>query len=85
MRCRRRPPCSNLFNLLANIPFSYISETSESLLLSAIPARKLKGWRDACGGGALKKQKAIEAEDAAAKKAATEKVKEKKAAEEVGC
>jgi methionyl-tRNA synthetase len=54
-------------------------------LFSIIPAAKLDEWRDAYGGEELKKQKAIEAEKAAAKKAKKladkEKKKAKKAAE----
>ncbi|KAL8417974.1 hypothetical protein RB594_001550 [Gaeumannomyces avenae] len=45
---------------------------------SVIPASKLEEWREAFGGEELRKQKVIEAEKAAAKKAAKEKEKEKK-------
>lgn len=47
-------------------------------LFSIIPAAKLDEWRDAYGGEELKKQKALQAEKAAAKKAQKQKQKEKK-------
>lgn len=50
------------------------------LLFSNIPAAKIEEWRDAFGGEELRKQKALEAEKAAAKKLAREKEKEKKKA-----
>lgn len=48
------------------------------LLFTNIPAAKIEEWREAFGGEELRKQKEIEAEKAAAKKAAREKEKEKK-------
>jgi len=48
------------------------------LLFANIPAAKIEEWREAFGGEELRKQKEIEAEKAAAKKAAREKEKEKK-------
>ncbi|KLU88622.1 methionyl-tRNA synthetase [Magnaporthiopsis poae ATCC 64411] len=45
---------------------------------AVIDASKVDEWREAFGGEELRKQKAIEAEKAAAKKAAKEKEKEKK-------
>lgn len=48
------------------------------LLFANIPAAKIDEWRDAFGGEELRRQKEIEAEKAAAKKAAREKEKEKK-------
>jgi methionyl-tRNA synthetase len=48
------------------------------LLFTNIPAAKIEEWREAYGGEELRKQKEIEAEKAAAKKAAREKEKEKK-------
>ncbi|OKL58447.1 putative methionine--tRNA ligase, cytoplasmic [Talaromyces atroroseus] len=48
------------------------------LLFSVIPAAKIEEWREAFGGEEVRKQKALEAEKAAAKKAAKEKEKEKK-------
>lgn len=48
------------------------------LLFTTIPAAKVEEWRDAYGGEELRKQKALEAEKAAAKKLAREKEKEKK-------
>lgn len=50
------------------------------LLFANIPAAKVEEWREAYGGEELRKQKQIEAEKAAAKKAAREKEKEKKKA-----
>jgi methionyl-tRNA synthetase len=48
------------------------------LLFTAIPIAKLEEWREAYGGEELQKQKALEAEKAAAKKAAKKKDKEVK-------
>lgn len=48
------------------------------LLFSLIPTEKADEWREAFGGEELRKQKAIELEKAAAKKAAKEKEKERK-------
>jgi len=48
------------------------------LLFANIPATKIDEWRDAFGGEELRKQKEIEAEKPAAKKAAREKEKEKR-------
>jgi methionyl-tRNA synthetase len=50
------------------------------LLFANIPAAKIEEWREAFGGEELRKQKELEAEKAAAKKAAREKEKEKKKA-----
>ncbi|KAK3295760.1 tRNA synthetases class I (M)-domain-containing protein [Chaetomium fimeti] len=50
------------------------------LLFANIPAAKIEEWREAFGGEELRKQKEIEAEKAAAKKAAREKEKEKRKA-----
>ncbi|KAL2127375.1 hypothetical protein VTI74DRAFT_10834 [Chaetomium olivicolor] len=50
------------------------------LLFANIPTAKIEEWRDAFGGEELRKQKALEAEKAAAKKLAREKEKEKKKA-----
>ncbi|GAB1320341.1 hypothetical protein MFIFM68171_10551 [Madurella fahalii] len=48
------------------------------LLFATIPAAKADEWRDAFGGEELRKQKALDAEKAAAKKLAREREKEKK-------
>lgn len=48
------------------------------LLFATIPAAKVDEWRDAFGGEELRKQKALEAEKAAAKKLARDREKEKK-------
>ncbi|RFU27260.1 hypothetical protein B7463_g9079, partial [Scytalidium lignicola] len=48
------------------------------LLFSTIPLAKLEEWREAFGGEELRKLKALEAEKAAAKKAAKQKEAEKK-------
>ncbi|KAI1320509.1 methionyl-tRNA synthetase-like protein [Xylariaceae sp. FL0255] len=50
------------------------------LLFSQIPAAKAEEWREAYGGDELKKQKAAEAEKAAAKKAAKQAKKDAKKA-----
>ena len=63
----------------AAVPAGHKIGTPESLF-SIIPAAKLDEWRDAYGGEELKKQKAIEAEKAAAKKAKKLADKEKKKA-----
>ncbi|KAL1873819.1 hypothetical protein VTK73DRAFT_734 [Phialemonium thermophilum] len=48
------------------------------LLFTNIPVSKMEEWREAFGGEELRKQKALEAEKAAAKKAQKEQEKEKK-------
>ncbi|KAH8811532.1 tRNA synthetases class I (M)-domain-containing protein [Xylogone sp. PMI_703] len=48
------------------------------LLFAPIPSAKLEEWREAFGGEELRKQKALDAEKAAAKKAAKQKEAEKK-------
>ncbi|WZH49000.1 tRNA synthetases class I M-domain-containing protein [Fusarium acuminatum] len=50
------------------------------LLFTQIPASKLDEWREAFGGEEVRKQKALEAEKAAARKAAKDKKKQKKLA-----
>lgn len=50
------------------------------LLFTQIPASKLVEWREAFGGEEVRKQKALEAEKAAAKKAVKEAKKQKKLA-----
>lgn len=52
-----------------------------ALLFSQIPTARAEEWREAFGGDELKKQKAAEAEKAAAKKAAKQKKKEQKDAQ----
>ncbi|RWA10933.1 hypothetical protein EKO27_g4194 [Xylaria grammica] len=52
-----------------------------ALLFSQIPAARAEEWRETFGGDELKKQKAAEAEKAAAKKAAKQKKKEQKSAQ----
>ncbi|KAI1421904.1 tRNA synthetases class I (M)-domain-containing protein [Xylaria sp. FL1777] len=52
-----------------------------TLLFSQIPAARAEEWRETFGGDELKKQKAAEAEKAAAKKAAKQKKKEQKNAQ----
>ena len=47
-------------------------------LFSIIPAAKIEEWKEAFGGEELKRQKALQAEKAAAKKAQKQKQKEKK-------
>ncbi|KAI1204234.1 methionyl-tRNA synthetase [Annulohypoxylon truncatum] len=54
------------------------------LLFSLIPSEKADEWREAFGGEELRKQKAIEMEKAAAKKAAKEKEKERKRLKKLG-
>ncbi|XDG10003.1 hypothetical protein ABKA04_009618 [Annulohypoxylon sp. FPYF3050] len=54
------------------------------LLFSLIPSEKADEWREAFGGEELRKQKAIELEKAAAKKAAKEKEKERKRLKKLG-
>lgn len=62
----------------ASVPGGQKIGTPEPLF-AVIPAAKLDEWRDAYGGEELKKQKALEAEKAAAKKAKKLADKEKKA------
>ena len=50
------------------------------LLFTQIPASQLDQWREAFGGEEIRKQKALEAEKTAAKKAAKEKKKQAKLA-----
>ncbi|KAF2963783.1 hypothetical protein GQX73_g9803 [Xylaria multiplex] len=52
-----------------------------TLLFSQIPAARTEEWRETFGGDELKKQKAAEAEKAAAKKAAKQKKKDQKNAQ----
>ncbi|KAI1645422.1 tRNA synthetases class I (M)-domain-containing protein [Daldinia loculata] len=54
------------------------------LLFTLIPTEKADEWREAFGGEELRKQKAIEQEKAAAKKAAKEKEKERKRLKKLG-
>lgn len=50
------------------------------LLFTQIPASRIDEWREAFGGEEIRKQKQLEAEKAAARKAAKEKKKQKKLA-----
>ncbi|KAF3066602.1 Methionine-tRNA ligase, cytoplasmic [Daldinia childiae] len=54
------------------------------LLFTLIPTEKADEWREAFGGEELRKQKAIEQEKAAAKKASKEKEKERKRLKKLG-
>lgn len=72
------PTIPDTFDFTA-VPAGHKIGTPEPLF-SVIPAAKLDEWRDAYGGEELKKQKAIEAEKAAAKKAKKLADKEKKKA-----
>lgn len=81
----------SIFQQLGLTPNPHIAETwgfdsipgghaigTPAPLFKIIPAAKLEEWRDAYGGEELKKQKALQAEKAAAKKAKKQKAKEKK-------
>ncbi|KAI7973935.1 hypothetical protein EIK77_001346 [Talaromyces pinophilus] len=70
----------------ARIPEKWVTDVlkpghklgESKLLFSLIPTAKIEEWREAFGGEEVKRQKALEAEKAAAKKLAKEKEKEKK-------
>uniref|UniRef100_A0A093VJR9 methionine--tRNA ligase n=1 Tax=Talaromyces marneffei PM1 TaxID=1077442 RepID=A0A093VJR9_TALMA len=70
----------------ARIPDKWVSDVlkpghklgESKLLFSLIPPTKIEEWREAFGGEEVRRQKALEAEKAAAKKLAKEKEKEKK-------
>lgn len=70
----------------ARIPDKWVTDAlkpghklgESKLLFSPIPPNKIEEWREAFGGEEVKRQKALEAEKAAAKKLAKEKEKEKK-------
>ncbi|EJP66603.1 putative methionine--tRNA ligase, cytoplasmic [Beauveria bassiana] len=76
------PFIPDVFDFVA-VPVGHKIGTPEPLF-SIIPAAKLDEWRDAYGGEELKRQKAIDAEKAAAKKAKKLADKERKAAKKAG-